>query len=101
MSVASEQRPRVLNPSRISPWHGTPADGSRWSVEQLHALKAVGRDPDKVPTAWITLMVHIGGDRSRAAVARELLVPTLARTRRGDRALIITPGGHKIWKDAR
>lgn len=101
MSVASELRPRVLNPSRISPWHGTPAAGSRWSIEQIAVIKAERKDPDTVSTAWITLMVHVGGDRSRAAVSRDLLVPTLARTRRGNRALIVTPGGHKIWKDVK
>jgi hypothetical protein len=99
VNVASEQRPRVLNPSRISPWHGTAAAGSRWSIEQIETLKAERRDPDTVSTAWITLMVHVGGDRTRAAVPRDLLVPALARTRRGNRALIVTPGGSKIWKD--
>jgi len=100
-----------VNPSRPETfpgvWTGTPAEGSRWTVQQLAKIDkereaargiksplggkiiALLRDPEAIE-AW---PVNLGDTVVEC--------PLLARIRTGQRVLIITPGGEKLWINAR
>ena len=100
LSVEEQRRLRTVTPSQTSPWHGTPGpDGARWTVEQLETLVGEGRDPVHVDSATVAVRLENRGDWTMPGPVKVLLVPCLARTRFGRRALIIAPAGDKLWKD--
>lgn len=104
--------PRIT-PSRPDPWHGNPEPGSRWTRQQNATLR---RELD---------LARSSSDRRARAVAARLcdlervetfehrrpvgrtadlrtiyekhLCPCLATSRDGKRALIVAPGGDKLW----
>lgn len=110
IKIALQSGGRV-NPSRPETfpgvWTGTPKEGSRWTVQQLAKIDrergqaralntrlgervvALLRNPEGIE-AW---QVDLG--------TSVVDCPLLARTRYGQRVLIITPGGEKLWIDAR
>lgn len=110
IKIALQSGARV-NPSRPETfpgvWTGSAKPGSRWTVQQLakidrereHArglgsrlgerVVALLREPEAIE-AW---PVDLG--------TTVVDCPLLARSRTGQRVLIITPGGEKLWINAR
>lgn len=104
-----------INPSRPETFPGiertftpgTPVAGSRWSAEQLAAIRAERdrltalafpwaltaaarlADPEAVPTTLVEMTD--GG---------ALACPVLARTRDRRRVLIVSPRGDRLWTNA-
>lgn len=90
---------RWVSPSNISPWEGTPAEGSIYSRQQLHVL---GIERPKWKT-FANLPVKLRGNPADGYPLPEPVIvqcPIIAWTKDRTRVMIITPGGDKKWMDA-
>lgn len=109
--------PRVT-PSHTDAWYGRPQPGSRWTAPQNHTLRtelekarasserwapgAVERlkDPERVKPFRVERQVFPQGNPTLKPVYRIFNCPLIAISQNGRRALIIAPGGDKMWVDA-
>ena len=106
--------PRV-SPSRTDPWVGTTEPGSRWTRQQNATLRreldlartsddrraraviARLRDLERVETFEHRRVA--GRTADMRTIYEVTTCPLLATSRDGKRALIVAPGGDKLWVD--
>lgn len=91
---------RKITPSNISPWEGTPVEGSRYTAEQVRVMKAERSQWTSFTDRPVTLHAARTGlwePDPRPIVAP---CPIIAWTKNRTRVLIITPAGFKQWIDA-
>uniref|UniRef100_UPI0035CAB248 hypothetical protein n=1 Tax=uncultured Sphingomonas sp. TaxID=158754 RepID=UPI0035CAB248 len=87
-------------PSAHNPWAGTPVDGSRWTAEQLAALKKLGKDPEKVWWHDVPLWVPDPLDEWGVPSKVYLRCPKITQSRDRSRVLVIAPDGVRYWTEA-
>ena len=100
-----------MNPSRVDTypgmWTGTPAVGSRWTVQQLAGLQrelnAAKESTSRFAHAVIARLRNFERVEAHSVDLETHFVecPLLARSKDRSRVLIIAPGGDKIWRSAR
>lgn len=90
---------RIVTPSKTSPWDGTPVEGSRYTAQQLAAMKVErptwARFQDRmVKLTWPGV--------TQWSPPTEVFVPCpiIAWTKDRKRVLVIAPAGDKLWLDA-
>lgn len=106
--------PRIT-PSKTDPWVGTPDKPSRWTRQQNATLRreldlarasddrraraviARLRDLERVET--FEHRQPMGRTANGRPIVEKHLCPCLATSRDGKRALIVAPGGDKLWVD--
>jgi hypothetical protein len=99
IAAALRSGPRVA-PSRHDPWHGTRAQGSMWTAEQLATLERLNLDPVRVKRCQVPLQVETRANWTMPPDTVRILCPELARTRDKKRVKIITPAGDLAWVQA-
>lgn len=87
-------------PSNISPWEGTPVNGSPWTQQQLQVLATDRGGRTDFPSRPVKLQMPAPTLSSPPPEPYFVDCPIIARTRSGKRVLIVTPRGHKIWVNA-
>jgi hypothetical protein len=99
MEITDMMPLRKITPSNISPWEGTPVEGSRYTAEQLRMMKAERPDWTRFTDRPVTLR---GEPTSRWEPPVTIVAPCpiIAWTKNRTRVLIITPAGFKQWADA-
>lgn len=88
---------RKITPSHMDPWHGDPAPGSRWTVQQEKTVRAEGRNPDTIKGCMVPVLIQNQLDWAMPYQTIYVHCPELARTKGGIRALIVMPIGDKAW----
>lgn len=92
---------RRISPSFNDLWHGTPAAGSRWTVQQMRTMEADGRNPARTRTYQVPLLIQNRTDWALPPEVTHVLCPLIAMAKNGLRVLVITPCGDKKWTDAK
>jgi hypothetical protein len=87
---------RIITPSKISAWEGTPVEGSRYTRQQLHVMKQERPNWTRFSDRPVTLSAQ---PTSLWEPAEQIVVmcPIIAWTKDRARVLIIAPAGDKIW----
>lgn len=89
-----------ITPSNINPWVGTPAEGSHYTRQQLHAMKAERPSWTRFSDLAVTLPVEPAALWQPEPEPIVVHCPIIAWTKDRSRVLIITPAGWKHWANA-
>jgi hypothetical protein len=90
---------RTITPSDIGPWDGTPVEGSPYTVQQHHYMKAERPRWTKFQCHMVTLKWP-GVTQWTPPTETQVACPIIARTKDRKRVLIIAPAGDKLWMNA-
>lgn len=89
-----------ITPSNISPWEGTPVEGSRYTAQQLRAMKAERPGWTAFTDRPVTLHAEATSLWEPPPAPIVAPCPIIAWTKDRTRVLIITPAGFKQWINA-
>lgn len=91
---------RVITPSQMSPWEGTPADGSRYTAQQLRVMADERPHWSRFDDRMVKLTYPPASNYSPPTDI-EVPCPIIAWTKDRKRVLIVAPAGDKIWLTAK
>lgn len=90
---------RVITPTGLSPWEGTPVEGEKYTRQQLHVMKL--KRPNW--TYFVDRLVTLKGvaEKNRPPAPDVVIpCPILAWSRDKMRVMIVTPSGETKWINA-
>ena len=89
---------RTIAPSKISPWEGTPVEGSPFTRQQIDVARRERPRWSHFHTRSVALSAPATGFEPPEQVT--VYCPILAWTKDKARVLIVTPAGDKQWVKA-